>query len=132
MNLQEFIESSLGSLKDYVGWTDADTEFVVLISLENYGVATEALATDAKKIHSIAKTLAFEKVLSELALNYNFSSDGGTFNRNQVYESVKKMYDSAVTDSMMYMPVYNIRMGEFTTEQDPYGLDSVSRLELGI
>lgn len=120
MALIDFIESYVGKFGEYLGWGATEFNFIVAETLESYGVTTEAEATDTKKLHALARMKTWERALVESAQDYNFSADGASYSRNQVYEAVKQHYLNAILDAMPYLETYTIELGELNTNQDPY------------
>jgi hypothetical protein len=120
MSLSTFITDTLGSFYDYLDWDSDNTDFVIQETLEQYGVDTEAEATDEVKLHALARVEIWKRVLVEVGHNYNFSADGGTYNRSQVFDMVTKNYELALKKALPYQSEYGIDTGELTTEQDPY------------
>jgi hypothetical protein len=120
MTLIDFIESYLGKFGEYLGWTVTEFSLIATSTLESYGVDTEDEATDIKKLHSLAKMQAWEKALVELAQDYNYSVDGGSYSRSQVYDAAKQNYLNAVLEALPYLDNYTVGIGELTDIQDPY------------
>lgn len=129
MALSDYITSTLGSIATVADWVVADTTFVINNTLLNYGVATEVEATDLIKLHALADIEIYKKALAQLSTKYNFSADGGTFNRNQMFESVKTLYLDAVTAGSHYSVVSTIGTGELTDNTTPYKNIDLSNLQ---
>lgn len=125
MGLSDYLNSTLGSLASYLDWSVSGGSYAPIVNdvLELYGVATEAEATNLQKLHAIAKAELWKKVMTEVSADYSFSADGGSYNRNQVYEMAKGNFEIALADALFYLPNYQIETGELTTEQDPYSYD---------
>lgn len=120
IDLKTYLLDSMGKIKDYLGWTVDN-----LLPIENdlaiiYGL-TDA---DQPKLALIGKVLLWKQVMIEVSADYKFSSDGGSYDRNQVYEMAKQNYELALQDALVYMSNYQIQVGEVTTEQNPYRLTS--------
>lgn len=120
MALSDYITSTLGSVATIVGWDSADTTFITTNTLLAYGVATEAEATDLIKLHALCDIEVWKKVLAELAVKYDFASDGGNYRRNQMYESIKQLYLDAVTVGSHYSVIDAIGTGKLTDDTSPY------------
>jgi len=118
--LTDYLQSYLGGLAEQLDWDSTDYEFIVSETLELYGMDTEAQATDSKKLHALAKVITWKTVLREVTFNYDFSADGASFKRSQMYALAKQNLDEAMKDALEYLPAYEILSGEMTTEHDPY------------
>jgi hypothetical protein len=121
MSLLTYMQSYLGNLESLLGWTSTSYDFPIAETLEKYGVALEADATDLKKLHAIGKVELWRAALRSVSFNYNFSADGASFSRSQIFDMVQKNYLDALTDAMVYLPEYQIEIGQITTTQEnPY------------
>lgn len=122
MSLNNYLDDYLGTIADYLGWTTSGSSYDAIISdtLEAYGVASEALAADTKKLHVIARYLAWKSVCVNTVGDYDYEADGGIFSRSQVYSMAEKMMFDCYAEASVYLDANQIEEGEFNTEQDPY------------
>jgi len=123
MTLETYIDDYLGEVADHFGWSTGANSYDFLVEdiLEEYGVATEADATNLDKLHAIAKYKSWEKVMNAASTNYKFSVDGGSYDRNQIFDMAEKNYNRAILLALPYIANYNIETGEVDdSEQDPY------------
>lgn len=121
MALDAYMVSYLGNVTTHFGWSASDFAVDVADTLEAYGVSSEADATDAVKLHALAKMKCWEKVLTNCATNYDFSTDGATWNRSQLFEMADKMYNKCVMEALQYMATYAIEQGKLDDSMnDPY------------
>lgn len=120
MSLSEYLIAYLGNLAEILGWEESNLPIVVEDTLSDYGVSTEAEATDTRKLRLLGKVNLWKKALVELSSKYNFSADGASFSQSQFYEMVLKNYERACNEALEYMPNYQIQVGEVITEHDPY------------
>jgi hypothetical protein len=120
--LANYLHSVLGGLASQLGWTiEADSyDFIISETLEKYGVDTETLATDTKKLHALGKVELWKAVLTEVTFDYSFSADGASYSRNQMYEMCSRNYITALTEALAYDVNYQIETGNFSTEHNPY------------
>lgn len=118
MTLSDYIDNTLGTWKTNLPWTY--TTFVTEKILENYGVSLEADATDSIKLHKLADIEIWRKVLQEISQDYSYSADGSTFSRNQSVESVKSLFQNALSAGMVYLPDYSVEIVNFDSSIDPY------------
>ena len=82
MALADYITSNFGQVKTQLGWSDSlQLSGITDKTLEMYGVATEAEATNAKKLHAIADIAVWRQALADVSLDYNFSADGANYSQ---------------------------------------------------
>jgi hypothetical protein len=121
MDFETYIEHYAEDVYSELGWNDVDEQFIIDETLEAYGVATEVLATELVKAHAILRFKIWERALNAVSLDYNFSSDGASFNRQQMYEMIKRNYDAAYAEASPYLPGYSIEIGNLDyNNTDPY------------
>ena len=101
-----------------MGWSDS-VQLVTITekTLELYGVATEAEATDTRKLHAIADVAVWRQALNDVSLDYNFSADGASYSRSQQADMIRKNLNDAIADAIAYLANYAI--GYFTSDDHP-------------
>lgn len=109
MTLATYISDNFPTIKTQLGWNDS-TQIVTIVAkaVELYGVATEALATDETKLHALADVAVWRQALNDVSLDYAFSADGASFNRNQAAEAIRKNLIEAESRAIVYMAAYTI------------------------
>ena len=109
MTLATYITSTFGQIKSQLGWSDS-LQLVTITdkALEMYGVATEALATDSKKLHALADVAVWRQALHDVSLDYSFSADNASYSRSQQADMIRKALDEAFSAAIVYMPDYQI------------------------
>jgi hypothetical protein len=109
MTIATYITDNFPTIKLQLGWNDS-TQIVTIVAktLELYGVATEAEATDLTKAHALADVAVWRQALTDISLDYSFSADGASFSRNQAVDNISKMLTYAETVAIPYMSAYNI------------------------
>lgn len=109
MDLADYITSNFAQIKSQLGWFDSlQLATITEKTLEMYGVATEAEATDARKLHAIADVAVWRQALNDVSLDYNFSADGASYSRNQQAEMIRNNLNNAITDAVAYSANYAI------------------------
>ncbi len=89
--LAAFVVRELGGVATQLDWV-AETPRVaeaVMDAVAAYGVASVALATDTAKLRALARVAAWAAAASATAGHYDFSTDGQSFNREQVHEHAR-------------------------------------------
>jgi hypothetical protein len=111
MTLATYISDNFPTIKTQLGWLDSD-QIVTIVdkTLELYGVATEALATNTAKLHVLASVAVWNQALTDISLDIAFSADGASFQRNQAVDAVRKNLDLAMSAALVYMPGYTINV----------------------
>jgi hypothetical protein len=96
--LADFQLVALGPLAAVLGWTTTVEPAVVEAvndALLAYGVADAAEATDIPKVRALARLTIWRAVARATAGNYRFSTDGQSFDRQQVHEHALAMIAEA-------------------------------------
>jgi hypothetical protein len=123
MTLNTYVQSFIGGLSGTLGWGSDTINFVVEEALETYGVATEAEATDAVKVHALLRYKTVERILIDVSQDYDYKADGESFSRSQFFENIEKMRVKAFADAFPYLPQGEIEQGRITFVDDPYSID---------
>ena len=122
MTLAEYLHAYLGGLRSQLGWEieSGSYDFTVSDALRLYGVSTEAEATDLDKLYTLAKVVLWESVLREISFDYDYSANGASFKRSQMYQQVEKNLAEAKFEAVFYLGM-NINTGTIGgDEYDPY------------
>lgn len=119
MTLATYISDNFPTIKTQLGWSDSvQIAVIVAKTLELYGVATEAEATDTTKAHALADVAVWRQALTDISLDYAFSADGASFHRNQAVDGVRKNLDMAESNAIVYLPAYNITVHNYDNHPD--------------
>lgn len=116
VNLKSYLHAYLGGLASQLGFMVelGSYDFVVEESLSAYGVDSEDLATNKTKLRSIGRFKLWSMILRELSFDYDFSADGVSSKRSQLFEHVQKMWLEAVNDAAQYLPEYQINVCSYS------------------
>lgn len=119
MALVDYISDNFPTIKTQLGWSDS-VQIVTIVAkaVELYGVATEADATDLTKLHALADVAVWRQALNDISLDYSFSADGASFNRDQAARIVKINLDDAESRAITYLPAYNITVHNYDNHPD--------------
>jgi len=102
MTLSEYLLAYLGKLNDTLEYAESDLTIVIADALLDYGVDTEADATDPRKLHDLALVHLWKKIMVESAQSIDVSVDGSSFKQSQMYEMAKQQYLDACSNAMQY------------------------------
>lgn len=108
MTLNAYIDAQFPQIKSQLGWSDS-VNIVAIVdkTLELYGVATEGLATDLTKLHALADVAVWRQALNDISLDYAFSADNASFQRQQAVAQIRQNLVDAEMAAMVYLPNYN-------------------------
>jgi hypothetical protein len=116
------------ALVDYIGDYDTlpslgfdidDYSFMVTETLDALDITLESESTD-KILHSVAKVKYWERVVALTSTDMDFSADGASYNRSQVNKMAKENLQSALNEASAFIPDYQIQVGSFSYNPDPY------------
>lgn len=109
MTLSDYITANFRQIKTQLSWSDSlEIAAITDKTLEMYGVATEVLATDTKKLHVLADIAVWRQALHDVSLDYNFSADGASYSRGMQSDMIRKNLETAMADAIVYLPNYAI------------------------
>jgi hypothetical protein len=123
MTLSTYIEDFLGNLYSYLDYSAGDVAFITDETLEALNISSESEAS-SKSLHAIARVKALEKCLNDLSVDFKVSTDGNSYDRQQVFDMVSKRLESAYADAETYLPENVIVNGEITYPDNPYKIET--------
>lgn len=126
--LAEFMETTLGkcakALELHAAPNDAgDFAEAVNDSLLAYGtddISTISGTDNLLKLRALARKAAWQYVVNNFAALYDFSADGGTYSRSQLFSQAKQAMEQAERQALMYDPVYQASVVRLDHKHDPY------------
>ena len=115
-SLSEYMHWQLQNLASIlglsVGAADAGSYAeAVNAALLAYGVSAISQASDIAKIRALARVEVWRMACNSLAALYDFSADGGSYQRGQMLAQAKKNLETALTDALGYDPAYRVGPG---------------------
>ena len=109
MTLATYIAANFAQVKSQLGWSDSlQITAITDKALEWYGVATEAEATDATKLHALADVAVWRQALNDVSLDYDFNADNAGYKRSQQADMIRKNLDTAESAALVYLSNYSI------------------------
>lgn len=109
MTIATYITAHFRQIKTQLSWSDSlEITAITEKTLEYYGVATEAEATDTTKLHALADVAVWRQAMNDVSLDYNFSADGASYSRSQQHAMIQKNLETAESAAIVYMPNYAI------------------------
>lgn len=126
--LAEYMHTMLGktakALDLHFGPNDAgDYAEAVNDALLAYG--TEDISTisglpNIKKLRALALVCAWQYVVNNFAALYDFSADGASYNRSQLFANAKKALESAESAALLHVANYRARIVAVDHKHNPY------------
>lgn len=126
-----YLKVTLDTVEDIVAisfskWTEMANDLLVM-----YGVTDYANATDITKVRALAKVVAWKAAMEAVSAWYKYSADGGSYDRNQIFEMCQSNYKNALHDASAYGTDYEIKITEVSPIQSPYKYDP-NRIDMRI
>jgi len=120
MTIATYITSNFAQIHSQLGWDSIEMTAITDKTLEMYGVATEAEATNLTKLHAIADVAVWRQALNDVSLDYNFSADGASYSRSQQADMIRENLNNAITDAVAYSAQYAIGINTSDDHPDWY------------
>jgi hypothetical protein len=117
LTIATYIDNTYAQLVSQLGWSTPHTT-IAAKALQLYGVDTEAEATDDTKLEALVDYAVWKQALADISLDYSFSADGNSYQRQQAVEAVRKNLMAAETKALAYLPEYQIIIHEDDTNAD--------------
>lgn len=119
-----------GVLKDLsaaLGWTLVPDDYQegineALLMMEVDSISEVSGRANIQKLRYAAQIAVWRQVVNATAGDYNFSADGGRYDRSQVHEMGTKNLDRAESDGMAFglTPNYQVEIDSVKYTHDPY------------
>lgn len=128
-----YLDALIGAVADALGWSVLGGQYNEALNeaLLAYGaddIATITGTENIRKLRTLGRAEVWRAVLAEVAADYDFEADGGSYKRSQVYEHARRMFEAAVTEALVYDSNYAVEVGAFT-DYDPYERLTVEEYE---
>lgn len=132
-SLARFMEITLGKVAKVLdlraGVDDAgDFTEPVNDALLAYGtddINTISGTDNIQKLRILAAVTAWRHVVNNFAALYDFSADGGTYHRSQLFEQAKASLEMAEQQALPYAANYMVRVRKMEHLHDPYQVRDV-------
>lgn len=118
MTLETYIDATYSQVKTQLGWDSTDLSTIIAKTVQLYGVDTEVEATDDVKLEALCDYAVWRQALADISLDYAFSADGSTFNRNQAVAQVRENMLIAEIKALPYLSDYQIVVHEDNANSD--------------
>jgi hypothetical protein len=116
--LAVYMQTQLGKVATVLALTAGassagDFEEAVNDTLLAYGttdISTISGVSNIQKLRVLAKMTAWQFVVNNFAALYDFSADGGSYHRSQLFEQSKQALKMAETAALPYDAVYQVKI----------------------
>lgn len=115
-----YIVGYVGNISGTFGWGQDTLDFIVSEALLEYGVNTEAEATDLKKAKALLRFKTMERMLLDFSTKHDYKADGESFSANQVPERFLEMWKLAKRDATPYLSSGKISIQALDTGYNPH------------
>ena len=121
--LADFMQAELGAVATVLEYTNQSYAEKINDTLLTYGasdISEISGAANIMKLRTIARMFAWKKAVGDMSTRYGFSADGGSYQRQQMFEQAKQMLQSLESEMMTYDPSYAVKMQKSKYKNDPY------------
>jgi hypothetical protein len=126
--LAEYMQAMLGKVAKALELTAVpggagDFQEAVNDALLAYGtndISTISGMDNLLKLRALALKAAWQYVVNNFAALYDFSADGGTYSRSQLFSQAKQALEQAERQALMYDPAYQASVVRLDHMHDPY------------
>lgn len=122
--MQTLLGKVAGALALTAGPADAgDFAEAVNDALLAYGTSDISTITglaNITKLRALARVAAWQYVVTNFAALYDFSADGGSYSRSQLYKQAKESLALAQQAALPYDPLYQAQVIAVDQTHDPY------------
>lgn len=119
-----YIQFCMGSLIDETGWENTDYIFIAEEAWRILELTSEPTDTTEKnKYKVVLKYAALDQFRRELSTAYDYSADGESFHRSQMFKQVGEMLKEAKVEAMPYLSIGQVEQGRVSYPDDPYSID---------
>lgn len=119
--LAAFMVNMLSQVAGVLGWTGlVDLQTAVDETLLAYGVDDVAQATDIRKLRALGRREAWRAAMQATTADFDFSADGGRYDRSQVHAQAAAMFQQAEVDALTFDDGYVVAADRLIPIHDPY------------
>lgn len=122
--LAAFMHAKLGDVAGALGYAAATSyaEEVsdVLLTYDTDDISTISGMGNIKKLRTLAEMYAWRKAVGDLSAKYKFSADGGSYERQQMFENAQRKLATLEAEAMAYDPAYAVQVTKGRSKHDPY------------
>jgi hypothetical protein len=118
-----YINFCLGGLISETGWDNLTYIFIAEEVWRLMDITAEPTdTTEIFKYYALLKYKALDQFRRELSTAYDFSDQGVSKHRSQMFKQVSEMLVEAKQEALPYLPLGQIEVGSFSYPDDPYSI----------
>lgn len=124
--LAAFMVTELSDIGTALGWSTTTDQLFEAVNDALYGyfgtsVQPIANASNMPKLRALARVAAWKAAIKALASRYQFSTDGQSFQRQQMQDMAKNALAEAEREAAAYgLPEYSATIDKVSRPHDPY------------
>lgn len=123
--LADYMKDQLKTIATILGWATTPTDYQEAVNeaLLAYGetnIANITGAANLRKLRALARVEVWKAALAAVTGDFDFSADGGSYKRDQVFQHIKDNLSQATIDALPYDPNYAVEIEEIEYGRDPY------------
>lgn len=119
-----YINFCLGGLTTETGWENLTYIFLAEEVWRIMDITAEPTETaDIFEYYALLKYKALDHFQRELSTAYDYTADGESNRRSQMFDQVGKMAAEAKREALPYLPTAQIEQGRMVFPDDPYSID---------
>lgn len=127
-SLAEFMHTKLGKVATAlglaVGASDAgsytESVYDALLAYGTDDISSISGMDNIRKLRTLAQLYVWQFVVNNFAALYDFSADGGRYNRSQLLQNAKEALQLAQAEALPYDTNYVIKIRKTDPIHDPY------------
>lgn len=93
-------------------------------------IATITGTNNIQKLRALARVAAWQHVVTNFAALYDFSADGASYNRNQLFKNAQEALKLAERAAVVYGSNYVARVRKVDHVHDPYAVRDIDERSL--
>jgi hypothetical protein len=130
-----YLHTAMGAVATSLGWTVAGGSYDEILNdtLAIYGtndIAAVSSVNASVKLRELGKLAAWRQVVTETATDYNFSADGGKYDRSQVNEMARARVSDLEYSTAQYRAENAVHTQRIDFIHDPYAERDQSEIVL--
>lgn len=120
----DYLQRKLGSLATALNWTSSKQSFdeIIIDTLNALGVSNieDVQEAEIPKLRALGVVFLWRAVKGEVSGDYDFSADGASYSRSQVFGHAERMLTQAESDAAQYLDLLTVKSARVTYHRDPY------------
>lgn len=120
----DYLQRAMGGLSGVLEWTSDRQSFdeVIIDTLNAMEVVNveDVPESEIPKLRALGKVYLWKSISVEMSADYDFSADGASYSRSQVFEHAQRMLSQAEIDAADWLITSKVGVAKATYHRDPY------------